>query len=331
MSLLARLSALIVFIFAVVAASACGGSGPETTGAGIQVVATTTQIGALTQAVAGEGVALTVLLSAGADAHDYEPSPLAAKKIAAARVILRNGLGLDDWLDSTIEGSGTKGTVVTVTDGIDLRVGDGEADPHVWHSPANAKVDGRQHCHGSQRSRPGTRISVRPERDAYKKTLDETDAEIRRLIDQIPSENRRVVTNHDALGYFFDRYGIVFIGAIIPTASKDAQPSAKELAELQNLIETQGVKAILAEQEVDPKVARELAEDTGVRIVEGLYADSLGEKGSGAETVDGCSLPCTQDRGRHCDNGEIQAPGSASGGPALEIAGLSVAMGRTRR
>ncbi|MBK7327855.1 MAG: zinc ABC transporter substrate-binding protein [Dehalococcoidia bacterium] len=290
MSLLARLSALIVFIFAVVAASACGGSGPETTGAGIQVVATTTQIGALTRAVAGEGVALTVLLSAGADAHDYEPSPLAAKKIAAARVILRNGLGLDDWLDSTIEGSGTKGTVVTVTDGIDLRVGDGEADPHVWHSPANAKSMVDNIVTALSEADPEHASAFAQNGEAYKKTLDETDAEIRRLIDQIPSENRRVVTNHDALGYFFDRYGIVFIGAIIPTASKDAQPSAKELAELQDLIETQGVKAILAEKEVDPKVARELAEDTGVRIVEGLYADSLGEKGSGAETVDGMLL-----------------------------------------
>ena len=290
MSLLARLSALIVSIFAVVAASACGGSGPETTGAGIQVVATTTQIGALTRAVAGEGVALTVLLSAGADAHDYEPSPLAAKKIAAARVILRNGLGLDDWLDSTIEGSGTKGTVVTVTDGIDLRVGDGEADPHVWHSPANAKSMVDNIVTALSEADPEHASAFAQNGESYKKTLDETDAEIRRLIDQIPSENRRVVTNHDALGYFFDRYGIVFIGAIIPTASKDAQPSAKELAELQDLIETQGVKAILAEKEVDPKVARELAEDTGVRIVEGLYADSLGEKGSGAETVDGMLL-----------------------------------------
>ncbi len=290
MSLLARLSALIVFIFAVVAASACGGGGPETTGSGIQVVATTTQIGALTRAVAGEGVALTVLLSAGADAHDYEPSPLAAKKIAAARVILRNGLGLDDWLDSTIEGSGTKGTVVTVTDGIDLRVGDGEADPHVWHSPANAKSMVDNIVTALSEADPEHASAFAQNGESYKKTLDETDAEIRRLIDQIPSENRRVVTNHDALGYFFDRYGIVFIGAIIPTASKDAQPSAKELAELQDLIETQGVKAILAEEEVDPKVARELAEDTGVRIVEGLYADSLGEKGSGAETVDGMLL-----------------------------------------
>ena len=290
MSLLARLSALIVSIFAVVAASACGGSGPETTGAGIQVVATTTQIGALTRAVAGEGVALTVLLSAGADAHDYEPSPLAAKRIAAARVILRNGLGLDDWLDSTIEGSGTKGTVVTVTDGIDLRVGDGEADPHVWHSPANAKSMVDNIVTALSEGDPEHASAFAQNGESYKKTLDETDAEIRRLIDQIPSENRRVVTNHDALGYFFDRYGIVFIGAIIPTASKDAQPSAKELAELQDLIETQGVKAILAEKEVDPKVARELAEDTGVRIVEGLYADSLGEKGSGAETVDGMLL-----------------------------------------
>ena len=275
----------------VLAATACGDEGGvETTGSGIEVVATTTQVGALTRAVAGDNVALTVLLAAGADAHDYEPNPKAVKKIGAARVILRNGLGLDGWLDDTIEGAGGEADVVTVTDGIDVREVDGAPDPHAWHNPLNAKLMVDNIVAALSAADPAQASLFAQNGTAYKQVLDKADAEIRALIDAIPVGNRKVVTNHDALGYFFDRYGLEFIGAIIPTTSKDAQASAKELAALQDLIEKEGVKAILAEEEVDPKVARELAADTGVKIVEGLYADSLGEAGSGADTIDGMLL-----------------------------------------
>ena len=120
--------------------------------------------------------------------------------------------------------------------------------------------------------------------------LSRVDAEIRKLIAEIPAENRKMVTNHDAFGYFIERYGLTFVGAVIPSSNKDAQASAKELAELQDLIKRENVKVIFAEEEVDPKVARELAKDTNVTIVEGLFADSLGKKGSGADTIDGMLL-----------------------------------------
>ncbi|MGE3077083.1 MAG: metal ABC transporter substrate-binding protein [Dehalococcoidia bacterium] len=278
-------------LVAVVSFGACGDGGPATTGSGINVVATTTQIGALTRAVAGNNVALTVLLSAGADAHDYEPDPQAVKKIGKAKVVLRNGLGLDDWLSKTIDAAGGSAQVVTVTDGIEVhRSDEGDPDPHVWHDPTNAKIMVDNIVAALSRADPENAALFAANGDAYKKVLDETDQEVRRLIDEIPEANRKVVTNHDAFGYFFGRYGLELIGAIIPSSSKDAQTSAKELADLQDLIKAEGVKAIFAEEEVDPKIARELAADTGVTIVEGLYADSLGAPGSGADTVDGMLL-----------------------------------------
>jgi ABC-type Zn uptake system ZnuABC Zn-binding protein ZnuA len=285
--------ALVLFAALAVIPAACGDEGLEASGSGIRVVATTTQIGALARAVAGDDVALTVLLKAGADAHDYEPNPQAVKKIHEARLVLRNGLGLDDWLDATIESAGGDARVVTVTTELATprRVDErGEPDPHVWHDPENAKSMVAAIVSALAEADPANAAEFERRGNDYRDVLDQADAEIRRMFEQIPAENRKVVTNHDALGYFFARYEIEFAGAVIPSANKDAQPSAKDLANLLDTIRASGARVVLAEAEVDPKVARELARDSGVKIVEGLYADSLGPPGSGAETVDGMLL-----------------------------------------
>lgn len=287
-----RLLFPVVLLAAFAAAAACGDdSAPESSGSGIKVVATTTQIGALVRAVAGDNVQLTVLLPAGADAHDYEPNPQAVKKLNDADVILRNGIGLDDWLDATIEGAGGDARLITVTDGVAVSEGeDGEPDPHVWHDARNVQVMVSNIAAALAEADPANAAAFQGSAEAYRQRLSDVDREIRALIAAVPEANRKMVTNHDAFGYFIRAYGLEFVGAVIPSTSKDAQADAKALAALQELIKDEGVKAIFAEEEVDPKVARELARDTGVKIVEGLYADSLGEKGSGADTIDGMLL-----------------------------------------
>ncbi len=285
-----RLVAISLLSALALAGVSCGVQGPKTSGSGVSVVATTTQIGALTREVARDRVALTVLLEAGADAHDYEPNPQTVKVIHNARLVLRNGIGLDQWLDKTINAAGGDAEVVTVTRDIALRTQDGAEDPHVWHNPQNAKAMVDNIVTALSSADPANAEFFAANGAAYKARLDETDAEVRALIDGIPAANRKVVTNHDAFGYFFDYYGLEFVGAVIPTSNKEAQASAKELAALQDLIKEEGVKAIFAETEIDPKVARELAADSGVTVVEGLYADSLGPPGSGADTIDGMLL-----------------------------------------
>jgi ABC-type Zn uptake system ZnuABC Zn-binding protein ZnuA len=291
---LVALTALAAPIF-----SACGGGdGGESR---VRIVATTTQIGALVREVAGDRVDLTVLLAAGADAHDYEPSPKAVAQIKDAKVVLMNGIGLDAWLEDIVSGAEAE-RVVVVTEGVVVRDSDqageedgqshdhDEGDPHVWHDPANVQVMVRNIVAALSAADPGQAEAFRANGDAYIAKLDDVDARIQAMMDAIPEANRKVVTNHDSLGYFFDRYGIKLAGAIIPGTAKDAQPSAKDLASLAELIKREGVRAILAEQEIDPKVAEQLAADTGVKIVTGLYADSLGAPGSGADTVDGMLL-----------------------------------------
>lgn len=286
--------------------AACGGGG-DGGGDGLRVVATTTQIGALAREVAGDRAQVVTLLQAGADAHDYEPSPQDSRRLKDAQLVLKNGIGLDDWLDGLIKNSGTKAKVVVVTDGIEpIDGGDhahedekddhghdhshDEGDPHVWHDPENVKVMVRNIAEALAEADSANAAEYRARAEAYAAKLDETDREIRALLDPIPAANRKIVTNHESLQYFARRYDLEVVGAIIPGTAKDAQPSAQDLARLTDLIRAEGVKAIFAEAEIDPKVAEQLAKDTGVKVVTGLYADSLGPAGSGADTVDGMLL-----------------------------------------
>ncbi len=272
------------------------------------VVATTSQIGAIAEEVVGDAIEVMVLLGPGVDPHDYEPTAQEVGVIASAGLVLRHGLGLDEFLDGAIEGSGSS-NVVTVTEGIELRVAgagahadedgeeedaehageEGEFDPHVWHDPTNVKLMIANVTDALVAAFPDHAATFRTNGRAYQERMDEVDAEIAVLMDSIPDENRKVVSSHDSFGYFLARYGLEFIGAVIPT-SPGGEASARDIAELQETIESEGVQAIFAETSVDPKIAEQLASDTGVTIVDDLYGDTLGPDGSGAETVDGMLL-----------------------------------------
>lgn len=287
--------------------AACGGDGDNGDGR-IEVVATTTQIGALAREVGGDRIALTVLLQAGADAHEYEPSPQDSRRVRSAQVVLKNGLGLDEWMDDLIKNSGTKAKVVVATDGIEPLEGGhdddhehdqgnddhghdhGDVDPHVWHDPENVKVMVRNIAEALADVDPDGAAGYRERAEAYAARLDAVDAEIKGLFAPIPAASRKIVTNHEALQYFARRYELTVVGAIIPGTAKEAQPSAQDLARLTDLIRSEGVRVIVAEAEIEPRVAEQLAKDTGVKIVTGLYADSLGPAGSGADTLDGMLL-----------------------------------------
>jgi ABC-type Zn uptake system ZnuABC Zn-binding protein ZnuA len=258
-----------------------GACGSENDDGRLRVVATTSQIAALTREVAGDEVSITTLIGPGVDAHDFEPDPGQVRDIHDAGLILRNGIGLDDFLDDVIEDT-AEGRVVTVTDGITPQPGagqeeGGEPDPHVWHDIDNARQMTANIAEALAEADPDNAGLYHDNAREYAATLEETDRQIRGLLDPIPAEQRKLVTNHDAFGYFIRRYDLEFIGAVIPSVSSEAEPSAGEIADLQDLIEEEQVRAIFAEQEVDARVARQLADDTGVEIVDDLYADSLGE------------------------------------------------------
>jgi zinc/manganese transport system substrate-binding protein/manganese/iron transport system substrate-binding protein len=266
---------------------------PVHAAAPLRVVATTVQITALTRAVAGDLVVVRGLVPAGADPHEFEPTPTDLVAVEGALLILRHGLGLDDWLDRTLK-AGKRATVVTITRGVEIRSGEEDGkkipDPHVWHDPTNAKRMVDNIATALDRADPSHQAAYDARAQAYKTRLDVAASEVRAIINEIPPANRKLVTNHDALGYFARAFGLKIIGAVIPSVSTQAEPSAGETARLLKTIQREKVKAIFAESNVNPKLAATLAKEAGVKIVPDLYGDSLGQPGSGAETVEGMWL-----------------------------------------
>ena len=282
-----RLVALAAMLALAVVAMGCGGGenggNNRTT---LEVVATIAPVGALAREVGGDLTRVRVLVGPGVDPHLFSVQADDRKALESANVILRNGVGIDAFLDSVVDPR----RAVTVTGGIVLRESGGAPDPHVWQDPMNAMamVDSIATAFAAKDGANAETYLANAAR--YKQKLEQTDAQIRALLDSIPAANRKMVTNHDSIGYFIARYNLRYVGAVIPSLTTGAEPSAKDVSRLSDLIRAEGVKAIFAESSVDPKLAEQLARDTGVRIVDDLYGDSLGPAGSGAETVDGMLL-----------------------------------------
>jgi len=296
----------LVFVIAFVAA--CGDSDSGSPGSSddkLRVVATTVQIEALTREVGGDLIELHGVVPAGADAHEFEPTASDLAAIEDADLILRHGIELDDWLDGTLSAA-RNAAVALVTGGIELQRGeahrhgdeehedeeqdDDAADPHVWHDPDLAKIMVQNIVAALIAADSRNRDAYEANSAAYQAVLDETKGQVQAIIDEIPAANRKLVTNHDAFGYFTRAFGLEVVGAVIPSVSTEAEPSAADTARLLDTIEAEGVRAIFAETSVNPGLARTLASDAGIAIVDDLYGDSLGEPGSGAETVHGMLL-----------------------------------------
>ncbi len=282
------LSALVLALGLV--AAGCSGSAGGAADSQLRVVATTVQMGALTRAVAGSDADVKTLIGAGIDPHDFEPGPSDLQAISDAGIIIRNGLGLDDWLDRTINSGGGKSKTITATAGIQLRTIDGHPDPHVWQDPMNDRVIVANIATALAKADPAHANAYQANAKAYEAKLDAVDAQVRQIIGAIPESNRKMVTDHDAFGYFIARYGLTYIGAVIPSTSTQAESSAKDIAALEKLIEKEHVKAIFSEETANPKVSNQIAHDTGAKVIDTLYGDSLGQPGSGADTVDGMIL-----------------------------------------
>lgn len=264
----------------------------------LRVVATTTQVGSIAREIGGGDIALTVLLQPGAEAHDYEMTPAAAAAVEEADIILRSGAGLESWLDDALETIGTPGVTHDMSDGVSLREPDeeeaddhGEADPHYWLSAPNAVVM-VENVEAALATADAPNASSFAERaDGLIERLDAADAEIRSLLTEIPADERGIVTNHDALGYFIDEYGLRFVGSVFPSLDVSAEPGPGELAELVETIRAEGVVAIFSESAVSPELANTIGAETDAQVIdEPLYTDSLGPEGSGADTLDGMLL-----------------------------------------
>ena len=280
-----RSLAAVCVALAAATVAACGSGAPPTGGAdsGLTVVATTSQVADLTRAVAGARAGVRQILRPNSDPHEYEPRPSDVKAVAGARVVVRSGGDVDEWLDGVLENAGSDARVVTLGDAVAHR----EGDPHWWQDPRNAiaaVMRIRDELIGAD---GGGSAAYTANAARYVAELRSLDRAIASCMRAIPSARRKLVTDHDALGYYAARYGIEVIGTVIPARSTQAQASAGEISRLVRTIRAAGVEAIFPESSVSAKLTRAVARDAGARVGPALYADTLGPQGSAGETYIG--------------------------------------------
>ena len=262
----------------------CGG-GAGTDGR-LRVAATTPQVADIVREVGGPVVSVDQVIRPGVDSHDYELRPSDVAGVADARLLFTSGLGLDGWADSLLADSGSKARVIDLSAGLPVRRPSGdEPDPHWWHDPRNLEAAATRAQLALSRADPGGARGFARRASAYRASIRRTDAAIRRCLERIPPSRRTVVTDHDALGYFTDRYGVTVVGAIFPATSTQGQASAGEVAALEQAIRDRQVKAVFPESTLNSALARRIAADTGAATGDPLYADSLGKPGSSESTV----------------------------------------------
>jgi zinc/manganese transport system substrate-binding protein len=301
-----------------------GGSAAGSGGGKIDVVATTSQLADVVREVGGDAVDVHQVLQPGTDPHEYEPRPADVTATAEAKVVFASGLGLDEWIEDVHEQAGGDAPVLELGDDVPTKLAgegehahedeaaheeehahedeaahedehaaeeaghehehEGEYDPHWWHDPTNV-----EHAVGAIRDAlvkadPGAAAALEQSAAKYLAKLRALDEGIRACVATVPKAERKLVTSHDAFGYFAHRYEIEVVGAAIPSQTTQAQPSAGQVSALAKLIEREGVKAIFPESSVNPKLADAIAKETGASSDLTLYGDTLGDAGSDGAT-----------------------------------------------
>jgi ABC-type Zn uptake system ZnuABC Zn-binding protein ZnuA len=271
-----------VAVLAIAAAliAACGGSGgPSSTSPGtIPVVATTTVLADIVGRVGRDRVAVTSLVPKGGEVHTFDPSPRDVGRVEGARLVVANGLGLDDWLTQLARDAGTGVPVVALGDALpagDLILEDGRPNPHAWLDPKLAEAYGRTAAEALGRIDPPNAAEYVANAEALATELAALDDELQARFDAIPVANRKIVSFHDALPYFARAFDLELVGNIVSAPGQD--PSAGELAALIDTIRATGARAILSEVQFSDELARTIAAETGATVVSDLYTDTLGD------------------------------------------------------
>jgi zinc/manganese transport system substrate-binding protein len=268
-------------------AGGCGTSGGSAAPGQVKVVATTTQIGDFARAVGGERAKVVQVLKPNTDPHDYEPRPSDVRETADADVVLLNGDDLDHWMGDVVEAAGGHPQVVDLGARVPVKLAgestgseDSRYDPHWWHDPRNAQAAVAVIRDALTTANPGAGNVYGRNAAAYLARLRSLDRGIAGCMRGVAPAQRKLVTDHDAFDYFARRYGIAVVGAVIPSQTTQAQPSAGDVARLSRVIEREGVKAVFPESSINAKLARAIARQTGATSDHSLYGDTLGPKGS---------------------------------------------------
>lgn len=233
------------------------------------VVATFSIVADLTQRVGGDHVEVVTLVGPDADAHVFEPGPQESARLAGASLLVANGAGFEPWLDRLTTASSFGGTTVIASDGVALH----GADPHAFQDLANAQVYVANIAKGLSDVDPAHAADYQANADALVAAMKALDRDLKSAFAAIPEERRRILTSHDAFGYFGAAYGIAFVA--VQGISTEAEPSAADLAKVVRQAREGHVTAIFLENMADPRLAETVAQESGVKIGGALYADAL--------------------------------------------------------
>jgi zinc/manganese transport system substrate-binding protein len=257
----------------------------------LKIIASFSILGDLVKNVGGDRVEVATLVGPNGNAHVYAPSPGDAKKVADAKLVFVNGLGFEGWLERLVKASGTKAPIVIATKGIKPieRAGEhdhdhdhGRADPHAWQSVANAKIYVANIRDALIAADPAGKDAYLANAAAYLAKLDALEREVREVIAKIPADRRRVITSHNAFGYFQNAYGVNFIAP--QGVSTEAEASAKDVAAIIAQIKKQKAAAVFLENVTDPRLVEQIARETGAKVGGTLYSDALTDDKGGATT-----------------------------------------------
>lgn len=249
----------------------------------LRVVASFSILGDMVRIVGGDRVQVATLVGPDGDVHAFEPRPADARALAGADLVVVNGLGLEGWLGRLVKASGYKGPVVTASDGVTPRTMDGNVpDPHAWQDLRNGETYVRNIAAGLEAADPAGRHDFERNAQAYLAGIRAEDAKVREAIAKVPPARRKVVTSHDAFGYFGAAYGVEIVAP--EGINEDAEPSARAIRLLIDQIRRERIKVLFLENALSPKLVQQIARETGAQLGGTLYADALSGPGGPADT-----------------------------------------------
>jgi zinc/manganese transport system substrate-binding protein len=252
----------------------------------LKVVASFSILGDIVKNVGGDRVAVTTLVGPDGDAHVFEPTPADARAVAAADVVVVNGLGLEGWMQRLIQASDYKGPVVTASDGVKPRTmaedGATVTDPHAWQDLSNGRLYVANVAAGLAAADPQGAAAYRAAAAAYTAAIAAKDEWVRAELKDVPAGQRRIITSHDAFGYFGAAYGITFLAPV--GVSTEAEPSAAGIARLIRQMRSEGIKVVFFENMTSPKLVETLASESGARVGGTLFSDALSPPGGPADS-----------------------------------------------
>jgi zinc/manganese transport system substrate-binding protein len=243
----------------------------------LDVVASFSVLGDIVKEVAGDKAEVHTLVGPDGDAHTFEPTPNDAKTVAMADLVIVNGLGLEKWMDRLIEAAGYKGIVAVASESVQSRmmVEDGASvtDPHAWQDIANGRLYVRNIAAALAAADPADADYFNARAKSYDAALSALDGWVRQEIAGVPAAKRRVITTHDAFGYFGAAYGVAFLAP--EGISTDAEPSAGDLAKLIDQVKREKIKALFLENISSPALMQTISQETGVPLGASLFSDAL--------------------------------------------------------